>query len=258
LEKFGNDARYWGVELDFPSELDEEFTISNSKQGVVMSDRLWDLLRDAGMEKALRDLKGWVGKEQNKNRVEPERDDVKRVSEQSMEESLRFKPKRAGEDSVERIKKAKENLEQWAKRTAKEEKKPIDDVLQEHEEETAKHPYRVKFEDLPGAPFFRVEQLGGMKVLYINRDHRFYSDIYAATGSPRNVRAGLEVLLFVIGDCELDAQGNPDRKMFYASEKQEWSQLLNTALGSLSKFVHETDVDDGEVAEVDPKARAAE
>ena len=42
LEKFRNDDRYWAVEVDFPADLDEEFTISNTKQNVVMSDRVWD------------------------------------------------------------------------------------------------------------------------------------------------------------------------------------------------------------------------
>jgi hypothetical protein len=55
-----------------------------------------------------------------------------------------------------------------------------------------------------------------MQVLNINRAHRFYSDVYAAPGNTRRVRAGLEILLFSIGDCELDAQGNLD---LYASSQ---------------------------------------
>jgi hypothetical protein len=40
LEKFCNDDRYWGVEIDFPADLDEEFSIANNRQGVVLSERI--------------------------------------------------------------------------------------------------------------------------------------------------------------------------------------------------------------------------
>lgn len=244
FEKFRNDDRYWAAEIDFPAELDEELTVSNSKQGVVLSDRFWDLLHDAGMESALRQMRKHVVDEQKIHQTKDESSEEKRASEQAMEESEKFKRKRADVDLVEREKRAKAALEQHVKRRMRETERQEAEVRKEVEDEVSRHPYRVEFERMPGAPFYRVEQIGGMQVLYINRAHRFFADIYAAPDSTRRVRAALEVLLFSIGDCELDAQGNPDRAMFYSVERQAWSETLLSALEMLSRFVDDTEVVD--------------
>src|SRR5262249_38682178 len=158
----------------------------------------------------------------------------KRASEQSMEESVKFKRKRAGTDPVEREKRAREAFEHFVKQKAEESKRPEADIREETEREAARHPYRVEFEPMPGAPFFRVEQIGGMRTLKINRAHRFYADVYAAPGNNRQMKAALEVLLFAIGECELDAQGNLERRTFYAVERAAWSENLDAALAMLS------------------------
>ncbi len=258
LEKFGNDDRYWAVEVDFPAELDEEFTIANSKQGVVMSDRIWDLLKDAGLEAAIRSLRQSVSKDQKNRHVEEDTPpNVARASERSMQESEMFKRSSASSSPVEREKKAREALEQHVKRTARETKRPEDQIRQEAEEDAAKHPYKVTFANHPDAPFYRIEQLGGQKVLEVNQAHPFFSQIYAALGADRFVRAGLEVLLFSIGESELDAAGNHDKALFYTVEKKAWSDRLAIALDSLEKFVHETDIDDDPADEVGATSNAA-
>lgn len=245
LEKFTNNDRYWAVEIDFPAELDEEFTIANSKQGVVMSDRIWDMLKEAGMEAAIKSLKKSVGSDQvNKRATDEVPEGGVRASERSMEESERYRRSRPEAPSVEREKRAKEAFEQHVKRTARATHRPEEQVRKEIEEDVVKHPYRVAFADHPDAPFYRVEQLGGQKVLEINQAHPFFSQIYAAPGADRFLRAGLEVLLFSIGEAELDGIGNRDKSLFYATEKRVWSERLSIALDSLERFVHETDIDD--------------
>jgi hypothetical protein len=87
---------------------------------------------------------------------------------------------------------------------------------------------------LPGAPFYRAQVRGGQVVLQINRRHRFYDEVYAGHGVSLFFRSAIEILLFVIGECELDA--NDDRRRFYESERSEWSRILNTALDRLSEF----------------------
>jgi hypothetical protein len=249
LEKFRNDDRYWAAEIDFPAELDEEFSVSNSKQGVFLSDRMWELLKNAGMENALRSLRKAIVADQKLKVTIEDKPEEKRISEKSMEDADKFKARRTETESPERERKAKEALEQYARKKSRDTGAAIEQARKEAEEEAVKHPYRVEFESMPGAPFFRVEQIGGMKVLNINRAHRFYTDVYAGNGGNRHVRSALEILLFVIGDCELDAQGNPDRKTFYAVERQEWSQLLSAALEMFSRFVHDTEVVDAEELE---------
>lgn len=54
---FQNNDRYWKVEVDFPSTLDEEFGITTSKQRIDVSSRIWDILRQAGVGKAIDQLR---------------------------------------------------------------------------------------------------------------------------------------------------------------------------------------------------------
>lgn len=51
-----NDDRYWGVEIDVPATLDEEMSITTSKQQIVLSDRMWELLQKHGVLAAVRDF----------------------------------------------------------------------------------------------------------------------------------------------------------------------------------------------------------
>jgi hypothetical protein len=244
LEKFGNDDRYWAVEVDFPAELDEEFTIANSKQGVVMTDRIWDLLQDAGVERVIRALRKEVTAMQKADAAQAEDPTKDRPSEASMKESEKFRRERAGGSSAEREAKAREQFEQYVKQKAKEQKRPEAVVRAEAKEEEVKHPYKVEFASLPGAPFYRVMQRGGMKVLEINTAHRFYSDLYASASADKFLRAGLEVLLFSMGEAELDALGNQDKTNFYHVEKTAWSERLEVALDVLHRFGHEQDLVD--------------
>ncbi len=244
FEKFRNNDRLWAAEIDFPAELDEELTISNSKQGVVMSERFWDLLKDAGMEATLKALRQDIETDQKEQASKKDEPGEKRASEQSMEESAKFKRKRAAADPIEREKKAREALDQHVRKEAEESKRPETEIRERFEQEAVRRPYRVEFEHMPGAPFFRVIQVGGVKLLKINRAHRFYGDVYAAPENGRQLKAALEVLLFSIGDCELDAQGNLDRQTFYAVERAAWSETLGAALEMLNQFVEETDIVD--------------
>ena len=47
--KFQSNDNYVGVEVDFSPTLDEEFSITTSKQQIRLSDRLWDILEEAGV-----------------------------------------------------------------------------------------------------------------------------------------------------------------------------------------------------------------
>lgn len=253
FEKFRNDDRYWALEVDFPAELDEEFTIANSKQGVVMSDRIWDLLREAGVERAIRALRKEITAMQKADAAKPEDPEKDRPSEASMKESDKFRRERVGGSSAEREAKAREQFEQYVKQRAKEQKRPEEVVRTEAQEEVTKHPYRVEFSSHHGAPFYRVSQRGGMKVLEINTAHRFFSDVYASAASNKFLRAGLEVLLFSMGEAELDGLGNHEKTNFYHVEKIAWSERLEVALDALHRFGHDQDVmdtsDDDEVTE---------
>ena len=64
----------------------------------------------------------------------------------------------------------------------------------------------VDFEDLPpGSPFFRLTPVGGPKRLLINRGHRFFTDVYAGPDSSYANQVAWDVMLFILGDCEIRA-----------------------------------------------------
>lgn len=54
---FQNNDRYWKVEVDFSAGLDEEFGITTSKQRIDVSDRMWELLQEIGVGKAIDQLR---------------------------------------------------------------------------------------------------------------------------------------------------------------------------------------------------------
>jgi hypothetical protein len=62
----------------------------------------------------------------------------------------------------------------------------------------------------------------------INTDHPFYTRVYDAAPE---VRAALEVLLFVLAERELDVKN--EAETFYKAERQRWSERLRHALDTL-------------------------
>src|SRR5262249_47280269 len=57
---FINNDRYIKVEVEFTATLDETFGVTTSKQQVTVSPFVWDLLRGAGVPKAIEQLRGKV------------------------------------------------------------------------------------------------------------------------------------------------------------------------------------------------------
>lgn len=230
---FVNYDRNWGVEIDFPPVFDEEFHVTTSKQQVVLSDRMWDILKDAGVKAAIDHLKRRFKQLKSAEDSKKEKTEGERPSERAMAEAKKFRS-RARVQSKEQEERSRRKFEEEVKRRAEQAGMPEDDVRRRMELEVSKRPYRVEFESLAGAPFFRVEQVGGQCVIFLNEAHRFYTDVYAGPGSSPRLRAGLEILLFVIGDAESDAE--EDRRTFYQAERAYWSQQMELALDRLDRL----------------------
>lgn len=241
-----------GIEINFPPCLDEDFSITTSKQQVVLSKRIWDILKQAGVYKAFETQRGRYKREASVMRAKREEHaKEKRASEQAMEEAGRFKPPMTTQPSVEEQKAQETKVEAEAQKHAEVTGGSVTEAKKAIVEAAKKRPYKVRRENLPGAPFFRLEQLGGQKILWLNTAHRFFTDLYAAPDSNPRLRAGLEVLLFVIGDTQTSATG--DRKVFYEVEAGEWSKHLSVALERLS---HINDVDEEQPDGHDAEAAA--
>jgi hypothetical protein len=106
------------------------------------------------------------------------------------------------------------------------------------------HPFKVELETVQGGAFFRCGLVHLTKVVYINRAHRFYQDVYAGPKSSPDVRAALEVLLLAIGDSILDAPEETSR--IYKIELPQWSLKLDLALEHLASQVAFSDDGDAE------------
>ena len=148
-----------------------------------------------------------------------------------MEEADKFRNRPPAGSPVERTKRAEERFQQEVEKRSRESGVPREQVESELLVEAKTNPYKVTERSLPGGPFFSVEQVGGQRVLYLNTAHRFYTDLYAGPESTPRLRAALEVLLFVLGESELDAAG--ERQLFYQAERMYWSTRLHVVLDRL-------------------------
>lgn len=229
-----NDDRYWGVEIDVPATLDEEMSITTSKQRVILSERIWNLLKEQGVLANIAALRKRYDEEKAKARtVREQQENEQRASEQAMAASDKFETEKTP-DTPERRRKSKEAFDREVERRTRLSGMPREEVERQLEVETTERPYRLQTESMVGAPFFRVEQVSAQKVLYLNTAHRFYKDVYAGPDSSPRLRAALEVVLFAIGACEIGAEG--DRQTFYETERGLWSARLNSALAQLEKI----------------------
>ena len=104
-----NDDRFWGVEIDFPATLDEEFSITTSKQRVIISDRIWEILRENGVYRNIRELRSKYDQSSISSRGRRSRrtEERKRASEKAMEDAEKFKTRKTPE-TAEKQQKSRE------------------------------------------------------------------------------------------------------------------------------------------------------
>jgi hypothetical protein len=222
-----NYDRNWGIEIDFDPTLDEEFGVTTNKQQITISDRMWDLLKQNGVINALKGLRKRLA--DDKKKEEAAEQPKEKESEKVAADTLKLRARKAVPPSPEKEEKSQKLLEEETKRIAKDTGKPEETVKQEIES----RPFKVDFEELPGAPFYRMLQVGGQKQLRINLSHRFYSDMYTGPHASPRLQAALELLLIVLGECELDAE--KEREAFYRTERPEWSRRLEIMLEDLDQ-----------------------
>jgi len=224
------------VEIDFDPVLDEFFGITTSKQQIEIDDVMWEKLQHSGaggggLKELVRDLRDRFEELQEElkakyHNTEASKEEV-RPSAAAMEESAKFKGSTAEPTAAQR-EEAQLNLERKATERAEVTGEPKEEVLKELAEETATKRWEVEFAAIPEGPFYRPTRLGEQKRLVINTEHPFYSKVYDAAPE---VRAALEVLLFVMAERELEVKN--EAETFYKAERQRWSERLRHALDAL-------------------------
>jgi hypothetical protein len=251
--KFQNWDTRVKIEIDFDPELDEFFGMTTAKQQVVIEDVLWDKLESAGggnLRKLVQDIRNH--RETDLINLKAKEDnadgkDARRLSEKVMEETEKFKS-RADKPSDRKKVKAHEELESTARGIAETTGRPNEQVLEELEERVAKRRFEIEFLPVPEGPFYRPKRLGEQKRLIINTLHPFYTKVYNAVApDPKELvelgievdldfhipemKAAMEILLLVLGEAELEAEG--DFEAFYRSARSLWSERLYHALNEL-------------------------
>jgi hypothetical protein len=243
--------RYWAVEVDFDATLDEMFSITTSKQQVTPETRVWDMLKDkANLFTVIGTMRSAYEKEAKTIAAEAEQaKEEKRASVEAIEEASKFRFTKPPQQTQERTREAAENLGQEARKRATKAGLKPEAVERELVAEREGVTHEVETEDMPGAPFFRCVQEGGTRVLYLNVGHPFYTELYMGPGSSPALRAGLEVLLWTLGNAEVDAEPESDRRKFYERERSSvWSPHLADALSAL-KSIPLVEATNGEEAE---------
>jgi len=237
-----NDDRYWGVELDFDPALDDEFSITTSKQQVNLSDRMWQLLKENNVMAAIEDLRRRYDAATAKLREEQRRRwDGPKPAERAMEEADRFLPKPA----PTRAAKGKARMVDEAKQRSKTSGVKPEEILPTVEKEAGKQRYKVMSADVsPTAAFYEPDQLGGQTRVILNRHHDFFTHIYNGPSGTSASREAFDLLLLTLAEAENNSDG--DRKLFYVNERIAWSQRLAVASDRLDQIIGEDSPRDDE------------
>jgi len=255
---FINNDRYIKVEVEFPAALDEEFGITTSKQQVTISDRIWEILRQNGVPKAIEQLRIKVKelKAKRKEETEAAAGGERRPSASAIETAKTHMRGPSLETQARQQARGEEQLRKSAEDRAEQTGRPVEEEAEQMALDLQDSRYRVEIESAPSGPFFRCDMFGAAKVLYINRSHRFYSDVYSGPKSSYEVRQALEVLLFAIGDSMLDAPEENQR--VYRVELPQWSVKLDLALEQLGQNVALSHDGDAEEPAWSPPAAAVQ
>lgn len=251
--------RNWGCEVDFPPALDEEFGVTVNKQQVSLSDRMWSILTDHGVFQAVHALQRRYADEAKERRAHKERDaETQKQSEAVAKKAAKHKtrkrtPKALPTDPAAAAKE-KAAFDREAERQARDSGRPADEVRNEMLEGG----YRIDFENLPGAPHYRVHLSGSQRQLWINTAHRFFTHIYSGPDTTAGIRTALELLLLAQADCEIDALGQAERERFYKAERNAWGTTLETFLDILDEDAPQTDAEAAEAAMAEAQEDLAE
>jgi hypothetical protein len=236
--KFQNYDIYVKIEIDFDPALDEYFSITTSKQQIRVDEDMFEKLRTdgknaGGLFKVVSDIRREFERDNNKLRAEIDKVETEKTKElpsaTAMMEAERFKT-RTPRVSPEAQKEAAQNLEEEIASRTKETGKPEEEVRKQIAEEVKTRPWDIGVEAIEEGPFYIPRRMGEQKRIVLNTAHPFYSRLYAKASG--DVKSALQVLLFVLADGEIDADGH--RAIFYKAERGFWSGQLAIALSSLT------------------------
>jgi Histidine kinase-, DNA gyrase B-, and HSP90-like ATPase len=211
---------WWSCEISFDPALDELFGVTHTKQQVKLNERVRTTIeKDINANIAtLADIIVSRGKKRHaKNTRKAE--DIAKDSEKFLRVSPEIRDKPL--DVVE--KEIREYVEQSGT-----DERPLEDVI----EDLRDRPFLMDFENLPGAPFYRVRTFGKTTVVTLNRDHTFFERLYQplCDHAPAS-KTAIELLLFALAKSETVA--SDEGVLWYKTQRHEWSRVLSVYLDGL-------------------------
>lgn len=214
---------WWSCEIAFAPELDELFGVTHTKQQVTLSEKIRTRIEgDLSANIAtLADIIVSRGSKRHKA-------DAKKAEDIAKDKDKFLKTSPAIRDKPET--QSEQEMREYA-----EEKATDDKPAEEWLKELRVRPFVLDFENLPGAPFYRVRTFGRATVVSLNREHPFYLKLYQPLVEAAPVsKTAVELLLFALAKAETLASG--EGAEWYSAQRHEWSQVLRVYLDGLESL----------------------
>ncbi len=224
-------AKHWTdtwyrVEIRFEPELDEVFGVTHTKQhaSIRPGSMVYEKLREAIIANVntMKDMIVARGKKSHEVSTKQAEEAVKRVEGRLKPiEGLSDKPQALVEQEMKNF------VEVHTAEAPPEVRTQLEDRL-------AKYSVLFDYEDLPGAPFYRVKVVGRSIIVLLNKHHRFYERCYRRIEAESPLgKTGVDLMLMALGRSE--ALASDEARIWYDDEKHEWSQHLKAFLNDVDE-----------------------
>lgn len=214
---------WWSCEISFEPALDELFGVTHTKQQIRLGEQIRTKIeKDINPNIAtLTDIIVERGSKRHRANTKMAEKIAK-----DQDKFLRTSPV-IRDKQPEVISK---EIREYAEEKATDEK-PLEEIMNDLQD----RPFLMDFENLPGAPFYRVRTFGKTTIVTLNREHPFFEKLYEplCDSAPAS-KTALELLLFALAKSETlaDKVGH----VWYKAQRAEWSRVLSVYLQGIGSL----------------------
>lgn len=249
-------AYHWGIEVKFPSTLDEVFGITNDKQTVRPVEDFWRLLVAEGIDGLLGREQQWQKERRAEARKAREAVVLKPDDNQPSPAELAAQAADVsmGEQPTipeEHKKEANLAFERKAQHLAASAKRSIDEARATLLEQQKVKRYDVQYVDDENGPFYTPDWVGTTVVVRINKKHPFFRAVYETllqTEGGMLAKEAVDLLLITLSRGELTTKNATTKEFYRAQRVERWSPFLASALRTLARDFPPPEAEDEEAA----------
>ena len=247
--KWLNNDRTVRVAIHFEPILDEFFGVEVTKQQAMPNDRIWNTLKDQGFFKTISGMTAEDEARRKNDEVSDDKDEDGRRPSEVVRDTLAEINKTNETETQKQFKndegqkglqqEAKKNVEKLGQEATSENISAQKDFISKN---LSSNKFKVMFESLPGAPFFRFGFLSGTFAIWINEDHSFYKNLYGHHSSNRYIRSALDIFLGTLSERMSISEESRD---LFKRDLRLWSEALTDELDLLNAdFSDVKEIDD--------------